>query len=343
MAEQQTAVESSRALYPKVAVIVLNWNGHDVLGDCLRSLNSLSYPAVETIVVDNASSDDSVKIVKNEFANCLLIENVVNVGFSAGNNQGIRMAFERGNDYIMLLNNDTILDRDCVTWLVERAESDPKIGAVSPKIYFADPRDRLWFAGGKFSYWKGRNGLIGYAQQDEDRYTQPGEMEFISGCALLASREVWQEVGELDELYFWAGEDVDWSLRLRKAGYKLFYEPRSQVWHRVSYSMLQSNGEAGRLYYYTRNNILYMWRHARWWHWITFAPYFGTLSLARVFRAVRGRDWAALRSIYRGFRDCPPLLRRVRRSQLSPAPSKSVPATRTLGDHLKPIVSAKQR
>ena len=343
MAEEQCAGAISPALYPKVAVIVLNWNGHGVLRDCLRSLNSLSYPTVETIVVDNASSDDSVKIVKSEFANCLLIENVVNVGFSAGNNQGIRLALERGTDYVMLLNNDTILDRECVTWLVERAESDPKIGAVSPKIYLADPPTRLWFAGGKFSYWKGRNGLIGYGQRDDECYAQPGEMEFISGCALLASRHVWQEVGELDEVYFWSGEDVDWSLRLRKTGLKLFYEPRSKVWHRVSYSMLQSDGEAGRLYYYTRNNIVYMWRHARWWHWITFAFYFGALSLARVLRALRGRDGAALRSIYRGFRDCLPLLRRARHSQLSPAEGRPVPATPTLGERVNPILSVKQR
>jgi hypothetical protein len=299
---------------PRVAIVILNWNGEKVLRECLRSVFALSYPAAEAIVVDNGSSDGSVEMVRREFGNCFLIENPVNVGFSAGNNQGICLALERGNDYVMVLNNDTVLDRGCLTWLVERAKSDSRIAAVSPKIYFSEPPNRLWFAGGTFSYWKGRNGQAGYGRRDGERWSRAGEMEFISGCALLAPRRVWEEVGGFDELFFWSGEDVDWSLRLRKAGYKLFYEPRALVWHRVSYSMLHGDGEAGRLYYYTRNNLLYMWRHARWWHWLTFVPYLFALSAKRALEVACARDWKSIPAILRGARDFPRYVREFRRT-----------------------------
>ncbi len=303
---------------PRVAIVVLNWNGSQVLEDCLRSVFALRYPTFEIVIVDNASSDGSAEVVRREFPDCLLIKNATNLGFSAGNNQGIQLALERGNDYVMVLNNDTWLDTDCLTSLVQRAESDPQIAAVSPKIYFADPPGRLWFAGGTFSFWKGRNGHRGWSRLDSPEFDQAGEMQFISGCALFAPRRIWQELGGFDERFFWSGEDVDWALRARKAGYKLFYEPRSRIWHRVSFAMLHGDGEGGRLYYYTRNNLLFMWRYARWWHWFTFLPYLFALSCKRMLICARARDWPAILAVLRGMKDFPGLARSFGRSKKSP-------------------------
>jgi len=169
--------------WPRVAIVVLNWNGREVLEDCVRSIYALSYAPLEVVVVDNGSMDGSAEMVQNTFGDCILIQNEKNLGFAKGNNQGIEVALERGNDYVMTLNNDTLLDLESLSLLVQRAESDPRIAAVSPKIYFADPSDHLWFAGGTFSYWKGRNGHVGYRQKDCPAWNVPGEAQFISGCA----------------------------------------------------------------------------------------------------------------------------------------------------------------
>jgi len=312
-----TVEENVACRPPKVAVLVLNWNGRQVLGDCLRSTFALHYPNLEVIVVDNDSKDDSVKMVRELFPQCLLFQNQANLGFAAGNNSGIRLALDRGNDYVLILNNDTVIDENSLSALVERAESDRAIAAVHPKIYFSQPEDHIWFGGGRFSYWKGRNAIIGYKHQDCSVCNVPKEMGFLSGCALLVSRDAWQKVGGFDESLFFASEDVDWCLRARQAGYKLFYEPRAVIWHRESFTILQNNGNAGKMYYYTRNPLVVMWKHGRWWHWLTFLPYHIALSCKRMLLAIRERDWTCVRSIVKAFIDFPAAARRAATQQHS--------------------------
>jgi GT2 family glycosyltransferase len=294
---------------PQVGIVILNWNGREVLQDCLRSISALRYPRFEVIVVDNGSKDGSTEMLGRDYPNVLRIENNVNLGFSAANNQGVRLALQNGSDYLLVLNNDTVLDPDCLTWLVECAERDPQIAAVSPKIYFAEPPDRLWFAGGTFSYWKGRNASIGYGRPDSPAWNAPREIGFVSGCALFVPRKVWQSVGGFDELLFRSCEDVDWSLRARKAGYILYYEPRSVIWHRQSFDILRNDGHAGQMYFYTRNPLVVMWKQARWWHWLTFLPYHFALSFKRVLYAARRRDWRSIVRIAQGIRDFPTSVR----------------------------------
>jgi GT2 family glycosyltransferase len=312
MNEKLNAGSQLTSATPQVGIVILNWNGRDVLQDCLRSISCLRYPRFEVILVDNGSKDGSREMLNRDYPDVPRIENEVNVGFAAGNNQGIRLALERGNDYVMVLNNDTILDPDCLTWLVQRAQSDPQIGAVSPKIYFAEPSDRLWFAGGTFNYWTGRNGHVGYKNRDVGAWDTRKEIQFVCGCSFVAPRRVWQEVGGFDERFFRSSEDVDWSLRVRKAGYRLFYEPSSIIWHRESFDIIRNEGMAGILYFWTRNNLAVMYKQACWCHWLTFLPYFGALSLKRILVAMRTRDWAALRAILRGIKDFPALAREIR-------------------------------
>jgi len=316
--------------WPRVAIVVLNWNGREVLEDCLRSIYSLSYLSLEVIVVDNGSRDGSVGMVQNRFPQCVLIQNEENLGFAKGNNQGIVLALERGNEYVMALNNDAVLHPEALTWLVQRAESDPRIAAVSPKIYFSDPPDRLWFAGGTFSNWKGRNGHVGYRQKDCPAWNVPGEAQFVSGCVLLASRRAWQEVGGFDESLFAYGEDLDWSLRAQRLEFKLFYEPRAVVWHRESFSTLRNGCQSTYLYYVTRNSLAVMWRQGRWWHRLTSLPYHSALSCKRVLQALSKRDWPSIVKIVQGFRDFPALARQAKSRQ----PTKVVSRI-ALGSHTK--------
>lgn len=293
----------------QVGIVILNWNGREVLQDCLRSISALRYPRFEVIVVDNGSRDGSTEMLGRDYPNVLRIENNVNLGFAAGNNQGIRLALERGNDFVMVLNNDTILDPDCLSRLVGRAQSDSQIGAVSPKIYFAEAPDRLWFAGGTFNHWTGRNGHVGYKRRDSGAWDTPREIQFACGCAFAAPRRVWQEVGGFDESLFRSSEDMDWSIRVRKAGYKLFYEPSSIVWHRESFDIIRNEGHAGQVYFYTRNPLVVMWKQARWWHWLTFLPCHLALSFKRAFGALMRNDWSSIVKIAEGFRDFPAVAR----------------------------------
>src|SRR5437016_2987592 len=123
----------------QVGIVILNWNGGEVLQECVRSVFALRYPSFEVIIVDNGSTDGSAEMLRERYPSVLLLENDKNLGFAAGNNRGIALALERGNDYVMILNNDTIVEPDCLRLLVRRAQSNSRIGAVSPKIYFADP------------------------------------------------------------------------------------------------------------------------------------------------------------------------------------------------------------
>ena len=307
MTEKPNTGSQLGPLAARVGIVILNWNGLDVLQDCLRSISALRYPCVQVIVVDNGSTDGSTEMLGRDYPNVVRIANNVNLGFAAGNNQGIRLALERGDDYVLVLNNDTILDPDCLTQLVGRVQSDSQIGAISPKIYFAQPSDRLWFAGGTFNYWTGRNGHVGYKKSDNGAWDAAGEVEFISGCALLASRNAWRNIGGFDELLFVYSEDVDWSLRARKAGFKLFYEPRAVVWHRESFSILRNRWQAKQMYYCTRNPMMVMWKHGDWWHWATFLPHHAALSCKRILQALLRRDWTSIVKIVEGFRDFPAL------------------------------------
>src|SRR6185436_11716808 len=131
-----------------IAIIVLNWNGRDLTLDCLRSLAAVTTPHVRIIVVDNASTDGSSDAVRQRYGSRVtLVENAQNLGFAAGNNAGIRRALDDGADYILLLNNDTVVAEDFVDRLLEPMVGTPAIGITAPKIYYAEPEKQIWFAG----------------------------------------------------------------------------------------------------------------------------------------------------------------------------------------------------
>lgn len=317
-ADAESTVSSASTLVriPRLAVVILNWNGCEVLQACLRSVIGNGYPALEIIVVDNGSCDGSCEVVSSKFPNITLIRNDANRGFCSGNNQGVNKALEHNCDYLLILNNDTVLDRDCIWRLVARAESAMDIAAVSPKIRFALPDDRIWFAGGTFNRWIGCNGHVGYRKVDRGQWNTPKAMNFICACAMLFSRRAWEEIGGFDELFFRSAEDLDWSLRARRAGYRLFYEPEALLWHHESYDILRNESPARQMYFYTRNQLAVMWKHATWIHWLTFLPYFALRSAWRMLNALVRGDWLTLRHLplaWKDFVKLAPKLQRWRR------------------------------
>jgi GT2 family glycosyltransferase len=249
-----------------VAVVVLCWNGREDTLACLASLERLDWPKVSVIAVDNGSTDDTVEAIRAEFPNVTAIRSEENLGFAEGNNVGLRAALESGADYVLLLNNDTIADERLVAALVTEAQRRPDAGALCPLIRYVDPPDRIWYAGARFDPRAAHNGRhTGYGELDRGQYHSVREIGRATGAAMLVPREVVERVGYLDRRLFLQVEDVEWSLRMRAAGYRILFVPDGQVWHHVS---VASGGERApdTAYYEMRNTLAVSARHAplRW-------------------------------------------------------------------------------
>ena len=219
---------------PLVFIILVNWNGKKVTLECLESLAKISYRNSRIVVVDNASSDGSVGAIQEQHPEVILLEQQRNLRFAGGNNAGMRYALDHGADQVCLLNNDTTVDSEFLTHLVSRIQSDKKIGITTPKIYYHDEPNRIWFAGASISMWTGTMKHIGIREEDHGQYDESKEIDYATGCCILTRREVIEKVGGLDESFFMYTEDADWCMRVRRAGYSVVYEPRAKVWHKLS-------------------------------------------------------------------------------------------------------------
>jgi GT2 family glycosyltransferase len=246
---------------PRVAVVVLNWNGRADTLDCLASLRSIDYRNFGVIVVDNGSSDGSVGAIRASHPWAEVIETGANLGFAGGNNVGIERALEQGADYLLLLNNDTIVDSGVLRALLGAAALHPAAGAFSPKIYFhADP-GRIWYAGTRWDPGTARFVHVGWGRLDEgDEFRQMGETAYASGCALFAPASAFRQIGLLDEQFFLMFEETDWCFRARKAGRPSIFVPAARVWHKVSASIGGYDSPLAR-YFLSRNGLLWAMRH----------------------------------------------------------------------------------
>ncbi len=211
--------------FPKVSIVILNYNGKQFILEVLNSVLKINYPNFEVVLVDNGSTDGSLELVKKSFSKIVFIKNSENIGFSAGNNIGIKYSLERGAKYVLLLNYDTQVKRNFLVNLVAIMERDKKIGISSP-IIFKNKSSQLWFAGGKINWLKMKS-----RHQTKMIKTNYKKSDFISGCAMLVKREVFQEVGLLDEDFFLYWEDVDFSVRAKRKGFNLLVSPKSQIYH----------------------------------------------------------------------------------------------------------------
>jgi len=204
----------------------------------------------------------------------ILIKNEKNYGFAEGNNIGMRYALKTLNpDYVLLLNNDTVVDKGFLGELVKVGESDEKIGIVGPKIYYYDyngRKDIINFAGGKFNMWKGQSYHIGITEIDKGQYDEIREVDYVDGSCLLARRETIKNAGLLSLNYFTYWEETDWCIRGYRAGYKSVYVPKAKMWHKIAAS---SNGTT-HVYYMAKNRFLFMRQHATKIQFLSFLLYF---------------------------------------------------------------------
>ncbi|MEX2526827.1 MAG: glycosyltransferase family 2 protein [Gemmatimonadota bacterium] len=218
---------------PRVVAVVLNWCREADTRACLESLLDGDYPALEILLVDNASPDDSGQRLHGAFPHLPYIQTGENLGYTGGNNVGIRWALEAGADYILILNNDTVVDPDTVSRLVTTARQRVDLGAVAPLIVYHSEPDRVWYGGGEFS----RRRALGIHEGEGAAVAGemvPREVRFVTGCCFLSPAAVLDELNGFREDYFAYLEDAELSLRMQEAGYTLWYEPRARVRHRIS-------------------------------------------------------------------------------------------------------------
>jgi GT2 family glycosyltransferase len=278
---------------PLVSIIILNWNGCQDTLACLASLAKLGYAPYTIVVVDNHSTDDSVVAIRREYPTITLLETSENLGFVGGNNLGIEHAQRLGSDYILLLNNDTEVAPDLIRQMVTVAEADPHIGVVGPTIYYYEQPDVIWSAGGHIDWSKGRTWMMNLDEADQGQLgTLPRPVSFVTGCALLARRAVFNQVGLLDKRFFMYYEETEWCTRATRAGYRIVHVPQAKVWHKISYAARDTSPIVS--YYMTRNRLLLLRLvHAGWRAWVhTLFEYSRTLvsfSLRPRWRNKRGQ------------------------------------------------------
>lgn len=252
---------SKQQVAPLVHVIILNWNGWRDTLDCLASLQKLDYPNYAVMVVDNGSTDGSDDKIREACPDVALLQTGANLGFAGGNNRGIEHALERGADYVWLLNNDTVVDPKALETLVEEAMSEGSIGMVGSKVYYHEPPDLIWFAGGKIDRLTAKTSHAGMNERDGEEWSVPRDVDYASGCSLLVSEKVLRSVGLMDTRFFLYFEETDWAIRARKKGWRIRYQPSSKVWHKVSRSAKLNS--PGMILHFCKSGVLYARKHVR--------------------------------------------------------------------------------
>lgn len=242
----------------ELAIILLNYNNVNDTLECVKSIEDYYEREYTIIVVDNKSTDNSKEKLLENRHRYKLILNDVNEGFAQGNNVGIKWAIKEGYEYIMLLNNDTLITKNSIETMVDEIKKDKNIGIISPRIMYYPEKEKIWFDGGKIDWFKFI--VVHYNMGNNIKSSLKNNNEivdFITGCCMIIRREVIEEVGYLPEEYFMYYEDVDYCVKVSEAGYKLLNIKESIIYHKVSSS---SGGEDSpfSIKWGTRNRIIFM-------------------------------------------------------------------------------------
>lgn len=240
---------------PLVYIILVNYNGAKDTIECVKSLEQITYNNYRVLIIDNNSTDDSVKILKKNInSKHIIIESKENNGFSAGNNIGIKIALEDKADYVLLLNNDTVVDKRFLEPLIESFNSN--VGITIGKIYYTKEKNKIWYDGGNINFKTAKIRHFNYDKYDTKMYADEMEITFATGCCMLISSEVIKKVGMLSEDYFLYYEDTDYCCKVIKNNYKIIYNPNSIIYHSVSSS---TNKISNLLQYYMiRNKLIFI-------------------------------------------------------------------------------------
>lgn len=242
---------------PAVVAVVLNWNGFADTQKCVASLQQIDYPNFEIVVVDNGSTDDSAEKLTQAFPHLKFIRLQQNRGYAAGNNAGIKFALAQGAQYVLVINNDVVVEKKFLSPMVELAERMPEVGVVTCKVCYLSNPKQIYAAGGTFSRWlcTGINDLQWQLDNSEQNVTdREREISFAPGCVLLIRRAVFERVGLLDERFFLYVEDLEFSRRVN-LHFRMFYTPQGKIYHKSGAGTSWVSYTPTYLYYHTRNRL----------------------------------------------------------------------------------------
>lgn len=278
-------------MFPKVFVIVLNYNGREFIKACLNSVFKMSYPAFEVVVVDNNSRDGSLELARSLFSRVHFIKNEENVGFAAGNNVGIKFALERGASWVLMLNQDTEVEKNLLERLVKAGERDEKTGILSPLVYWGDS-PAVWFSGGKISWLRMRS-----LHSRNKIYSINYKCDFVSGCSMMVKKEVFAKAGLLDEDFFLYWEDADFCYRARKAGFNLAVVPDTSIKH------FEKNAEpsGNKIYWLVLSGLMFFQKNATVYQKLWIRPYVIMRRIKNWLDIKRGKEEAGY--VQKAYRD----------------------------------------
>ncbi|WP_020533004.1 glycosyltransferase family 2 protein [Flexithrix dorotheae] len=282
---------------PQVSIITVNYNQTQVTCEFLDSLEKNSFKNYEVIVIDNASIENPTSTILLKYPWVKVVTSEENLGFAGGNNLGIKIA---KGEYLLFVNNDTEITENFFEPLIHQLQSNPDVGIVSPKIkYFSHPEIIQYAGFSKINSITGRNRTIGKKQKDLGQFNEPTNTHYAHGAAMMVSKKVIDKVGGMPEAFFLYYEEMDWCEKIKRAGFKIMYEPKSLIFHKESISV--GNKNPLKTYYQTRNRILFMIRNFGGWNLLVFAFFFIFLTVPKwsVTYLVKG-EISYLKAFFRG-------------------------------------------
>ena len=260
---------------PLISIVTLNWNQTAITCEFLESTRQLTYKNFEILVCDMGSDiDPTQKISEAEYLNTTVLRSETNLGFTGGNNWGMRQA---SGDFIFIVNNDTEVTPDLLDVLLEPFYQDASIGVTCPKIRFHHHADVIQYAGfNPINLYTGRTSAVGSMEEDKGQHDISGYTHGAHGCAMMLKKEVIKRVGMFPEKFFLYYEEWDWSARIIKKGYNIYYQAKGLIFHKES--MTIGKHSAIKVYFHTRNRILYMRRNTNVLQFTLFCMFFLFLS-----------------------------------------------------------------
>lgn len=293
-------MKTSHAENPFISIVTLNWNGLDLTLEFLESTRNLTYKNYEIIVVDNGSDiDPTEKIMAGNYHNTKVVKSPVNQGSAGGNNFGMRHS-SPDYDFVFQVNNDAIVTPDLIEKCLAPFYEDPKVGVVCPKIRFHHNPDIIQYAGfNKMSMLTGKTTAVGIHEVDNGQHDIPGYTHSAHGCAMMVSREVVDKVGMMAEKYFVYYDESDWSARIIKAGYNIYYQAHGLCYHKESMTMGKQSPQ--KVHFMTRNRIYYMRRNASTAQFLVFISFFSFLTVPKtVLKFTITKQWKHLKAFAKG-------------------------------------------
>ncbi len=283
---------------PFVSIITLNYNQTEITCQFLESTRALQYRNYEILVCDMASDADPAPLISaGNYPHTTLYKCKTNLGFAGGNNWGMRQA---KGDFIFIINNDTEVTPDCISSLLSPFYKNPAIGVTSPKIRFFDQPDIIQYAGfNKMNHLTGRTSTRGEMEKDYGQYDASGPTYAAHGCAMMIKRALIDRLGMFPEKFFLYYEEWDWSARITRAGYVIWYCGNALIYHKES--MTVGKKSPIKVYYLTRNRILYMRRNSGFYSFIVFSMFFTFFSAPKsVLRFLINRQFQHLKFFLKG-------------------------------------------